>query len=63
MKIDKTLVGPHGHWVQPHGSPAGDGRQKYAVCAPDESILAYAWGLEAATEAALAIADGKAVAR
>ena len=62
LRIAKTHVGPHGHWYQPHGAPAGDGRQRYAICNSDGDILAFAWEREEAERVALDIADGLQVA-
>jgi len=58
IKEVKIKVGPHGHYIQPHGGLANDGRQKFAVMSPDESILMFAWGEEEARQAAMDIADG-----
>ncbi|MGI8853623.1 MAG: hypothetical protein ACR2GC_10120 [Methyloceanibacter sp.] len=61
LKIEKTFVGPLGHWVEKHGGVAGDGRQKYAVMSPEGSILAFAWGEDDARQKALDISGSRKV--
>jgi len=65
IKTEKTMIGASGHFVRPHGGPAGDGRQKFAICADDGSpegrVLTFVWGLDEAKAAALNIANGESV--
>jgi hypothetical protein len=65
IKTEKTMIGASGHFVRPHGGPAGDGRQKFAICAddgsPEGTVLTFVWGLDEAKAAALNIANGESV--
>jgi hypothetical protein len=34
VEVERILVGDRGHWIQKHGEPAGDGREKYSTWSP-----------------------------
>ena len=48
---ERELIGNAGHWIEPHGLPAGDGRQKYSVWSPEGELISMIWGKDAAERA------------
>jgi hypothetical protein len=50
--VERIWVGDRGYWIEKHGEPAGDGRQKFLVWSPEGELLSMIWGKDAAERAA-----------